>query len=174
MTVLPVSMAKVIIVNENDEIIGYKERGTEQPTDIFRSTSLWITNSKDEVLLARRAWTKRGSPGKWGSSAGGIVEEHETYDTNVLKETEEEIGLKKIKPTKGPKLRLSSDHNSFSQFYFLMRDLPVHEFKLQASEVAEVRWFTKEELKKAFQQDPQQFTSSIKSYVEDILHTKTQ
>ena len=55
--------AKIIIVDENDNIIGYKERGTIEQSDIDRVSALWITNSKGEFLLARRAYTKKNNPG---------------------------------------------------------------------------------------------------------------
>jgi hypothetical protein len=38
--------AKVIIVNENDEIIDYKERGEIKQEDIYRVSSIVIKNSK--------------------------------------------------------------------------------------------------------------------------------
>ncbi|MFA6422790.1 MAG: NUDIX domain-containing protein, partial [Candidatus Buchananbacteria bacterium] len=86
-------MAKIIIVNENDEAIGHKERNELDFSDIYRVSGLWITNLKGEILLAQRAFTKNHDPGKWGPAAAGTVEEGEDYETNILKEAEEELGL---------------------------------------------------------------------------------
>ena len=53
------SKAKIVIVNENDEIIGSKERGTLNQSDIYRVSALWIQNSKGEILLAQRSFNKK-------------------------------------------------------------------------------------------------------------------
>jgi isopentenyldiphosphate isomerase len=75
---------KIIIVNEKDKEIGLKERGTLKTEDIYRVTALWITNSKDEILLAKRALTKSNDPGKWGPAVAGTVDEGETYEENSI------------------------------------------------------------------------------------------
>jgi len=54
-----------IIVNEQDEIIGYKPRREITPEDIYRVSALWIENSKWEILLAQRGFMKTNGPGKW-------------------------------------------------------------------------------------------------------------
>jgi len=53
------SSAKIIIVNKNDKIIGYKERGTLKSSDIYRVSSLWIQNSQGKILLAQRSFNKK-------------------------------------------------------------------------------------------------------------------
>ena len=47
------------------------------------------------VLIVERqtAFDKKYDPGKWGPSAAGTVEEGETYQSNIIKELQEEIGL---------------------------------------------------------------------------------
>lgn len=47
--------ARIIIVNDRDEIIGYKERGTLAQQDIYRVSALWIKNPLGNILLAKRA-----------------------------------------------------------------------------------------------------------------------
>ncbi|OGL89033.1 hypothetical protein A3I45_03330 [Candidatus Uhrbacteria bacterium RIFCSPLOWO2_02_FULL_53_10] len=49
----------LIIVNENDEEIGVKDRADLNPkTDIYRVSALWVLNGRGEVLLAQRAHDK--------------------------------------------------------------------------------------------------------------------
>ena len=55
---------KIIVVDENDKIIGHKNRGTLKKEDIYRVSALWITNSRGEILLARRHHTKSHHPRK--------------------------------------------------------------------------------------------------------------
>lgn len=104
---------KIVVVNENDEVVGAKKRGTIATDDIYRVSALWITNSNGDVLLAQRALTKKNDPGKWGPAVAGTVEEGETYLGNITKETEEEIGLKDVQFTEGPKWRVSLERNMF-------------------------------------------------------------
>ena len=59
-------MAKVILVDKDDNVIGHKERGESGGDDIHRIAGLWVTNSKDEVLIAQRTKFKKYDAGKWG------------------------------------------------------------------------------------------------------------
>jgi len=86
-------MTKIIIVDENDKIIGYKERGTLNFRDIYRVSALQVKNSVGQILLAQRKLTKKKNPGKWGPAVAGTNDEGETYESNIIKEAEEEIGL---------------------------------------------------------------------------------
>jgi isopentenyldiphosphate isomerase len=162
-------MAEIIpIVNNNDKIIRYKERSEIKKEDIYRVSALWITNSKNEILLARRAFTKLQNPGRWGPAVAGTVAFGETYIQNIIKESFEEIGLKNIKPIKGPKYRISSNHNFFSQWFFLKIDKDISYFKIDRKEVDSIKWFTKKELMNAIKNNPSEFSLNMKKYVRDL------
>jgi isopentenyl-diphosphate delta-isomerase len=51
------------IVDENDEVIGSKYKDQLSPEDIYRVARLLIINSKNELLLAQRAFVKEKDPG---------------------------------------------------------------------------------------------------------------
>lgn len=162
--------SKIIIVDENDNIIANKERETLKAEDIYRVSALWLTNSNGEILLARRALTKSHSPGKWGPAVAGTVEEGETYDSNIVKETEEEIGLKNIKFKQGPKIKISpGQHSYFCQWYLAEIDKPLEEFKIQKREVEEIKWFSKKEIKKKLQKNPNEFIYSVNQWIKLFL-----
>ncbi len=151
---------KIPIVNEQDEIIGYKERRDRNKTEITRITALWLENEKGEVLLAQRAFTKDLNPGKWGPAVAGTVEEGETYESNIIKEAEEEIGLKNLKATLGPKLCRTTSHAYFAQWFtaIINSDYPLVK---QDSEVETLKWFSKEDFFKAFKETPEIFLPSM-------------
>jgi len=157
---------RIIIVDENDEIIGYKARGTLKSEDIYRVSYLWLTNTKGQVLLARRAFTKSHHPGKWGPAVAGTIEEGETYDSNIIKEAEEELGLKGFKFTKGIKQRKPGKYDYFSQQYLLTADIEIDQFKVQEEEVAEIKWFSKAELASELKRKPDEFLKSMKKFLE--------
>ncbi|MBI5139214.1 NUDIX domain-containing protein, partial [Candidatus Nomurabacteria bacterium] len=120
-----------------------------------------------EILLARRAFSKTHDPGKWGPAVAGTVEEGETYESNIIKEAEEELGLKDIKPILGEKLRKKTQWNYFVQQFHLILDKDISEFKIQENEVAEIKWFKIEELKKELQEHPDDFLKGVHSYVNE-------
>ena len=163
-------MSKVIVVNRQDEIIAYKERNDWSTTDVIRVSALWIYNSRNEVLIAQRSLSKVRSPGLWAMSVAGTVEEGETYESNILKEAEEEVGLKITKEdlTLAPKNFIDTEHAYFVQMYFLKLDLPVTDFIPRVGEVEQVKWISLEELSTWFAERSQDFTPAFKYCLADF------
>jgi len=154
---------KIPIVDENDEIIESIDRlEADKNTElIYRVSYLWITDTEGKILLARRALNKKHNPGKWGPAVAGTVEEGETYESNIIKETEEELGLKNIKPILGIKERRKGKHNYFAQEFLLILPVGFNDFEIQTEEVTKVKWFSEEELKKELKENPDSFLKLI-------------
>jgi isopentenyl-diphosphate delta-isomerase len=157
---------KIAIVNENDEIIGYWERGSTSEEDICRVSALWLTNSRGEILIAKRHRNKFYHPGTWGPAVAGTVEVGESYEDNIIKEAKEELGLENIKPKIGPKIRVDDVHPFFLQWYTMTADKKLNEFKLQSEEVEGVDWISLEELERQLKEQPEKFTPNMKRYFE--------
>lgn len=160
--------SRIVIVNDQDEIIGHKERGTLAKEDIYRVSALWVTNSGGDILLAQRKFTKKQDPGKWGPAVAGTVDEGETYDDNIIKEAEEEIGLANIKPTLGPKRRVSGEYNYFCQWYTLIVDKPAEGFIIQDEEVEQVKWLTRKELERELQEHPASYIAGMQWNMDNL------
>ena len=163
-------MEKIIIVDNKDNKIGIKERESITKENIYRVSVLWVTNSKSEILLAKRSLDKTHSPGRWGPAVAGTVEENETYDSNMIKEAEEEIGLKNVRLQKGLKIRMTTKYNYFCQWYFIKIDRDLNEFKLQESEVAEIKWFSRKELLHKTEESQDEFIQSVRIGVETLQY----
>jgi len=129
-------------------------------------SALWITNSRNEILLAKRALNKSHDPGQWGPAVAGTVDQGETYDFNIIKEAREELGLSNLDFKIGPKERRSGRYNYFVQWYQCQLDKPVDEFVINKDEVAEIKWFAKDFLLKEIQAHPDKFLKSMQSKVE--------
>ena len=141
---------RVPIVNEQDELIEYKDMNDRKEDEIIRVAALWLINEKSEILLAQRSLNKKRDPGCWGPAVAGTVEEGETYESNIIKEAEEEIGLKDLKPTLEIKNRRSSSHEYFGQ------------------------WFTKDEILKLFAEKPEIFLPGFDKTINYFLKHETQ
>lgn len=150
---------RVPVVDEQDNIITYKFRDEVADDAIYRVSALWITNSKGEILLAQRAFTKGHDPGRWQGAVAGTVEEGETYLENIVKETREEIGVDNLELTPGPKIMANGQYRFFVQFFVATLDKPAEEFKIKQDEVLQVRWFDRDELARELRKHPEKFTS---------------
>lgn len=141
-------MEIAILVDENDNIIGYKDRSTLQDGDIYRVAALMIKNSRWEFLLAQRSLSKKNNPWLWSFSAAGWCMKWETYDENIIRETEEEIWITWLDFTKVCKKRIVGDYDFYCQFYLAIVDAPIEYFTKQDEEVKDLRWFSLDEIKK--------------------------
>lgn len=159
-------MTKIIIVNEKDEIIGYKERGSLSPEDIYRVSALIVYNSKNEVLLAQRKFTKRNNPGKWGPAVAGTNDEGETYESNIIKEAEEEIGLIGFDMKKRIKERVNEGKsNYFGLGFETVVNRDISEFKIQEKEVEQIKWFNREEVLDLIKDNSEEFIQNIRDFI---------
>jgi isopentenyl-diphosphate delta-isomerase len=158
----------VVVVDKNDTEVGVKKWENLKNEDIYRVSALWVENSKGEVLMARRALSKSHDPNRWGPAVARTLEEGENYDSGIIKGAAEEIGLKKMKFKKGSKIKilLVGRLRYFLQWYVVKIDKPAEEFKAQKNEVAEVRWFTKEELKKKIHENSDEFIYSVNQWID--------
>ena len=150
-------MSMLPIVNEQDEIIGYKDRAEITTQDIYRVSALWVTNSKGDILLAQRGLQEAHDPGKWGPAVAGTVEKDESYLDNILKEAEEEIGIKDIEFKAAVKRRHTDLYNYFTQWYTVVIDKPAKDFQIQKEELEGVRWYAREELARELHEHPEQY-----------------
>ena len=135
----------IIIVDNNDSIIWYRERWKLKKWDIYRVSSLIVFNKKWEFLMAQRSLQKRNSPGIWNTSVAWTNDKWETYLSNIIKEAKEEIGLdlnvKEIKELFKTK-NIRNDHKNeyFCSRYGVVLDYNEEDCSLQADEVDAVRF----------------------------------
>lgn len=160
---------KIPIVDENDQVVGYKFKEDLLPGDIFRVTALWVQNSKSQVLIAKRSPLKPIDPLKWGPAVAGTVEEGENYRDNIIQEAKEEIGLTNIDPQADIKFRLYKPNNTsyFCQWFTANIDKPVEDFILQKDEVVQVRWISCSELVAEIKENPDNYVTALKDWLKN-------
>ncbi len=159
---------KIPIVNEQDEVLTYKEREETTGQDIRRIVILNVFNEKGEVLVAKRQSTKTIDPNKWGPAVEGTVDEGYDYDATVVKEADEEVGLKNIKPVFYKKIFYETEHTRrFAAVYHVYIDSS-EPLVLQEEEVAETKWITIHNLEKWLKESPADFLPSFSIKFENI------
>lgn len=89
------------IVDELGEVIGKETRENCHGGSMLLHPVIHVHvfNSKGEIYLQQRAWTKDIQPGKWDTAVGGHVDYGETIEEAVLRECSEELGLADVQPS---------------------------------------------------------------------------
>lgn len=94
-------MTEVILVNEQDEPIGFMEKlAAHQQAILHRAISVFIFNKKGEMLVQQRAQQKYHSGGLWTNACCSHPAPGETIENAASRRLQEELGfstaLKKI------------------------------------------------------------------------------
>lgn len=141
------SEEQLIIVDENDHVIGYKPRSQRTDEDCSRSVSIWVENDKGQVLLQQRSFDKRLDPGKWTPAAEGTVGKGTDYDDTAVNELEEEIGLTGVKLMKRNKVhcKLALGWRQM-QGYTVSCNWSLEKFTIQKEEVEALEWVDKRQV----------------------------
>lgn len=85
---------KVILVNSNDEPIGLEEKlKAHQDGKLHRAFSIFVINSKGELLLQQRAKTKYHSSGLWANTCCSHPRPNENLGDAVHRRLKEEMGF---------------------------------------------------------------------------------
>lgn len=151
----------ITIVDRNDNEIGAKVRGSLLPTDIYRVANLWITNDHKQILISKRSQTKKHNPGKWAPAVNGTVEAHETYETNIVKEAKEELGIEGYKFTSGPKYYSDKSYLHFTQTFLLNLNWSLEKFNPDKKEIAELKWISVDDLLEDLIKRPNAYIGSM-------------
>lgn len=109
----------VILVNERDEEVGLEEKlEAHRKGALHRAFSIFVVNSKKEILLQRRAITKYHSGGLWTNSCCSHPRSGEPVEIAAHRRLQEEFGFQ------------CPLHKLFSFTYFAELDggLKEHEF----------------------------------------------
>ncbi len=88
-------MELVVLVDEQNNVLGTKPKDEIHTTDtpLHRGFSLFIFNSKKELLLTRRADTKKTFPGVWTNTVCGHPLPDETPEAAAGRRLKDELGI---------------------------------------------------------------------------------
>ena len=128
------------------------------PKLIHRSVRIIVYHPDGKsMLLQKRSMKKDIFPGRWDMAVGGHVDSGETPDQAAVREMREELGMPADVPLKKLfQLKVRNEIESENvQEYSAVFGGP---FRIQESELDEVRFFSFDELKKRIGESPDEFT----------------
>ena len=164
---------KVILVNEKDEPIGLMGKMEAHEKGLLhRAFSVFIFNSKQEVLLQQRAACKYLSPNLWTNTCCSHPREGESNLQAGERRLQEEMGMQ------------VPLEEVFSFIYKAPFDngLTEHEYdhvlvgysdaqpQINPEEVASWKWLSLEAIKEDILQAPEQYTAWFKIIFEKFYH----
>lgn len=103
-----------------------------------------VINNKGELLLQKRALTKKIQPGKWDTSVGGHIAAGEPLEQAIARETAEELGISinhKLLIPVNNYIFQSSVEREYVYSYIYKYDGPIN---FQQEEIDEVAYFNLE------------------------------
>jgi isopentenyl-diphosphate delta-isomerase len=92
---------RIVLVDENNDPIGTaaKLAAHNGDTKLHRAFSVFVFNSKGELLLQQRALSKKTWPGVWSNSCCGHVMMHESTLDAAARRLKFELGLTRVNLT---------------------------------------------------------------------------
>jgi isopentenyl-diphosphate delta-isomerase len=151
---------EVLLVNEDDEVIGKKDKLEAHKLGLLhRAFSIFVFNSKNELLIQKRALSKYHTPGLWTNTCCS-----HPYSKDIEKEAKnrlkKEMGfsceLKKVfsfiyKSDVGNNL---IEHEYDHVFFGYSDEIP----KPDKFEVCDWRWISLEKLQSDIKKEPKKYT----------------
>lgn len=163
---------EVILVNERDEPVGLMEKMEAHKKGVLhRAFSVFIFNSKNELLLQQRALTKYHSAGLWTNTCCSHPRSSEETLAAAQRRLKEEMGIEVPLSYKTQFIYKSEFDNGLTEheldhvFVGYSEANPV----INSEEVHSFRWRNIEELKQEISSSPEQFTSWFRIALEKIF-----
>jgi len=164
---------QVVLVSENDEVLGLMEKMQAHENGILhRAFSVFLFNDKGEMLLQKRAAEKYHSPNQWTNACCSHPRNGETYLEAANRRLKEELGIEAnltpkfhfiYKADVGGNLTEHELDHVFTGNY-------QHSFNVNEEEVSEVRYISMEDLDREMKETPENFTEWFKIILEEYKH----
>lgn len=164
----------VVLVDELDNKVGLMEKMEAHinPT-LHRAFSIFIFNSKNEMLLQQRALSKYHTPGLWTNTCCSHPRNGESLHDATKRRLQEEMGMQcELKEAfsfiyKADVMQGLVEHEFDHVFIGTSDDLPI----INKDEVESFRYDTVENIKADIERNPQNYTAWFKIAFDKLLET---
>ncbi|MGC4017180.1 MAG: 16S rRNA (adenine(1518)-N(6)/adenine(1519)-N(6))-dimethyltransferase RsmA [Luteolibacter sp.] len=148
------------VVDENDVVTGQSTRGEVHAKGLLhRAIHVFAVNRRGEVLLQRRSLLKDSHPGVWDSSVSGHLDAGEDYETAVVRELEEEMGITGVEPEEIARIRpCEATGWEHVRLYRCRYDGALH---FPCAEIEAAQWFSPREVQAWIDSRPADFASGF-------------
>jgi isopentenyl-diphosphate delta-isomerase len=165
-------MEEVILVSPQDEEIGYMVKmEAHQLGLLHRAFSVFLFNSKGEMLLQKRAISKYHSGGLWTNACCSHPRKGETIEQAASRRTREELGcepeLQKIHSFIY-KAALDNNLTEYEIDHVLFGNYE-GEINLNVDEVSEIVYLPIQQIRQAMNEQPEMFTVWFKIIFEEVI-----
>ncbi|WP_395053816.1 isopentenyl-diphosphate Delta-isomerase [Flavobacterium sp.] len=164
---------KVILVNEKDEQIGLMPKlEAHEKAILHRAFSVFVLNSKNEIMLQQRAHHKYHSPLLWTNTCCSHQRNGETNIKAGIRRLEEEMGfVTELKELfhfiyKAPFDNGLTEHELDHVMIGYYNDEP----KINDEEVASWKWMAIDDVEKDIQENPEIYTVWFKIIFDEFYH----
>lgn len=120
-----------------------------------RAVYAFIIDKSGNVLLQKRSESKKLWPNMWDVTVGGHVDSGEFGRQALIRETKEELGIQisdeDVKYLLGStSINQQGDiiNKHYNECYIITKDIDISDIVVQKEEVAEIKYFSKDELLK--------------------------
>ena len=164
----------VVLVDELDNKVGLMEKMEAHinPT-LHRAFSIFIFNSKNEMLLQQRALSKYHTPGLWTNTCCSHPRDGESLHDAANRRLQEEMGMQcELKEAfsfvyKADVMQGLVEHEFDHVFIGTSDDLPI----INKDEVESFRYDTVENIKADIERNPQNYTAWFKIAFDKLIET---
>ena len=163
---------QVVLVNEDDMEIGLMPKlEAHQKGVLHRAFSVFIYNSKGEMLLQQRAFGKYHSEGLWSNTCCSHPLPHETPLSGATRRLQEEMGIQasltflysflyKAELDKG-----LTEHELDHVFWGISDYEPI----INTAEVANYKYISIKDLKEDLENNPAKYTEWLKICFDEVV-----
>jgi len=162
----------VILVDTNDRETGTMEKmEAHQKGLLHRAFSVFIFNSKNELLLQQRALNKYHSAGLWTNTCCSHPRPGENTLTAANRRLMEEMGLKADLEFKTTFIYRTDFENSLTEHELDHVFVGITDMtpKINPSEVENYRWLNTNDIRKLIAAQPETFSSWFKIAMEKLF-----
>ena len=151
-------MEMIDVLNEDGSLTGRQasKKEVHEKGLWHRAAHIWFLNSKNEILLQKRAEHIESHPGEYDISAAGHLTAGDSKIEGAIREAEEELGIKlnekdliKIGEIRNESTQYNGTYinKEYSDVYVVRKDIPIEDFIIQEDEVDHIKYIPVEEFK---------------------------